>query len=221
MKKIFRFLAAQLSKRNLFIIKSLPYLKRAKRLNLQRLDYVRLSSLELVAHEIYSKNLNGAVAELGVYKGDFAKEINTVFADRKLYLFDTFEGFDKSDISTEVKNGFSSGEQDFSDTSAECVLAKMPHKSQCEIKKGFFPNTANGLEEKFVFVSIDTDLFDPIYSGLNYFYPRLEKGGYIFIHDFNNDEYKGAREAVIRFCKENSLPYFPIADIGGTVVLSK
>jgi len=78
-------------------------------------DYVRLSSLELVAKEIYEKNVNGSVAELGVYRGDFAKYINEVFFDRKLYLFDTFSGFAESDLLVEQQNNLSqSHSTDFS-----------------------------------------------------------------------------------------------------------
>jgi hypothetical protein len=61
-------------------------------------DYVRYSSLELVAREIYENKISGNVAELGVYQGGFAQYINQIFPDRKLYLFDTFEGFNESDV---------------------------------------------------------------------------------------------------------------------------
>ena len=57
------------------------------------MDYVRISLLELVSYEIRDRKILGSVAEVGVYKGDFAKYINYFFPDRKLYLFDTFEGF--------------------------------------------------------------------------------------------------------------------------------
>jgi hypothetical protein len=38
-------------------------------------DYVRCSSLELVAREIHENNVSGNVAELGVFKGDFAGSV--------------------------------------------------------------------------------------------------------------------------------------------------
>ena len=44
------------------------------------------------------KNTKLSVAEGGVFRGDFAKYINKVFPDSKLYLFDTFEGFDSRDV---------------------------------------------------------------------------------------------------------------------------
>jgi len=70
-------------------------------------DYARNSTLELCANEIYDKNILGSVAELGVYRGDFAKNINKAFLDRELYLFDTFEGFDERDIETEQLKQYS------------------------------------------------------------------------------------------------------------------
>lgn len=200
---------------------SLNYLNRKRDYDRNYLDYIRLSTLELVSNQIESSNLSGAVAELGVYKGKFARYINQYFPNRKLYLFDTFKGFDEADIKTEQSNNFSHGDQDFSNTSVKNVLAIMPHPNQCIIKEGFFPETAKGLEEVFAFVSIDTDLYDPIYNGLQYFYPRLVKGGYIFIHDFNNDAYLGAKQAVIKFCSENNISFVPLPDSCGSAIITK
>jgi O-methyltransferase len=184
-------------------------------------DYIRLSSLELIAHEIYEKGIQGCAAELGVYQGDFEQHINSYFFDRKLYLFDTFEGFDERDIKIDVKEKYSTGEQDFSKTSIELVLKKMKYRENCIIRKGYFPETAKGIEEKFAFVSIDADLFEPIYQGLCYFYQRLEKGGYIFVHDYNNTGYTGAKVAVEKFSQEYNAPYFPLSDICGSAIFSK
>ena len=64
-----------------------------------------MATLELIAQEINSNNLAGAVAELRVYKGAFAKDINLVFAERKFYLFDTFKGFEASDLQAESQQG--------------------------------------------------------------------------------------------------------------------
>ncbi len=219
---LFKKISESLSRKRIYIIKSLSY-KNASHPLPVNFDYVRYATLELCYEEIVSNAVAGSIAELGVYKGDFAKRLNLLFSDRSLYLFDTFEGFSKKDIEIEKKNNFSGGNQDFSDTSVEVVLSKMHYPKNCVIKKGFFPDTAKDIDitVKFCFVSIDADLYDPIINGLGFFYPRLEKGGFIFVHDFNNDAYKGARQAVIKFCKENSIGYTPLPDSGGTVVITK
>ena len=225
-KKIIDDLMANLKATNHILVQDMQYLGRNRDNNIHLAggwggDYCRTSSLELISYEIYLREVVGNVAELGVYNGDFAKYINSFFQDRKLYLFDTFEGFDNKDTEKDVKYGYSSGKQDFSETSAELVLNKMPFKDNIIIKKGWFPESAKDINDIFCFVNIDADLYEPIYNGLNFFYPRLSKGGYIFVHDFNNAAYKGAREAVIKFCDETGIPYFPLTDSWGSVVLMK
>ena len=186
------------------------------------LDYVRHSSLELVAREIYENNVRGNTAELGVYQGDFAQYINQIFPDKKLYLFDTFEGFNSSEVQTdELLKKYVPGENAFKDTSITIVLNKMRHKENCVIKKGFFPETAADVDDTFAFVNIDADLSEPIYNGLCWFYPRLEKGGYIFVHDFNSKTWTGAKVGVKRFSQEYNVPYFPLSDGAGSAVFMK
>lgn len=184
----------------------------------------RVSSLEVAQREIYEKGVAGAVAEAGVHKGDFACYINQLFYDRKMYLFDTFEGFASSDIQTERNCGYSFKPEGFySDTSVEIVLKKMPFRDNIVIRKGYFPDTAKGIEEQFCFVSLDMDLYQPIKAGLEYFYPRLAKGGYIFVHDCNigNINYRGARVALLEFCEKNKIGYVMLPDDYCTAVLTK
>jgi len=222
-KLLFKPIQRLLVKFHLPISPSLAYWKGSRCIDVcEEMDYIRLATLDLIASEIRVKiPSNGAVAELGVYRGDFAKMINEAFPDRLFYLFDTFEGFDEKNVHIDRTNNYSSASQDFSNTSVEFVLKKMPHPEMCIIRKGFFPNTATNLDERFVFVSIDADLFEPIYNGLTWFYPRLCKGGYIFVHDYANDSYKGAGEAVRKFCAAFQLAFVPIPDLCGTAIIGK
>jgi O-methyltransferase len=219
-KSVFKHLAKTLSSKNLYLVKSLSYRKKQQALSIN-FDYFRYSVLGLCYEEIIKHEVKGNVAELGVYKGDFAKRLNALFPDRKLYLFDTFEGFNKNDLQIEFQSGYSINNQNFSDTSVKKVIDQMPYPQNCIIKKGVFPESALDMEDRFCFISIDADLYEPIYQGLIYFYPRLERGGYIFVHDFGNDIYIGARKAVLRFCTEHKISYVPISDNGGTAIIAK
>lgn len=220
--KVFNYIFGRfLVSKNVHLSYSLNYSKRKRDIDIQYLDYIRLATLELVSHEINKKNLPGNIAEVGVYKGKFARYINQYFPNRKLYLFDTFEGFDEKDIKIEKELGLNNVTQNFSNTSIELVLKNMPFPKQCIIKKGFFPETTVGIDDSFVFVSLDTDLYEPIYQGLIYFYPRMVKGGYIFVHDVNNDAYKGAAKAVNEFSSEHEISFLPIPDTCGSVVFIK
>lgn len=184
-------------------------------------DVVRINTLELLAKEIKSNQVKGNCAELGVYQGGFAHLINKNFPNKKLYLFDTFQGFDTRDIKKEVEKKFSDGKQDFSKTTISLVMAGMTNRKNVIIKKGWFPETTSGVEDTFAFVSIDADLYGPILAGLEYFYPRLEKGGYLMVHDYNNQAYKGAKEAVDEFCEKHSITRIPVCDHSGSVIIAK
>jgi O-methyltransferase len=220
-KSVNVFLGKSLKKNKIFLSSSLDFLQRERDIDKNYFDYIRLSTLELISHEIKKHNIAGNTAELGVYKGKFARYINHFFPDRSLYLLDTFEGFDQKDVKKEQQHQYSSGAQDFSGTSVESVLKLMPHRDKCIIVKGYFPESAKNIDDAFAFVSLDADLYEPIYNGLLFFYPRLTKGGYIFVHDFNNDNYKGARQAVEQFCNEQQIGFVPIADSGGSAIITK
>lgn len=132
----------------------------------------RIASLEVASREIYDKKIQGAVAEAGVYRGGFAAYINQFFRDRSLYLFDTFEGFTARDIEKDKANGYTLRNAEYyGDTSVDLVLKNMPFADKVVIRKGNFPDTATGINEQFCFVSLDMDLYQPIKSGLEYFYP--------------------------------------------------
>jgi O-methyltransferase len=221
MKHYFQFLRSAIRKELMVDYKMLT-LKRDRRCRVPSLtSYIRVNTLELVANEIYENKVPGAVAEVGVYQGEFAEVLSTVFPEKKLYLFDTFEGFHKKDTDVEVNKSYSTGKQDFSNTSVDIVLNRLPNKQNCVVKKGWFPESAAGVDDSFCFVSLDADLFKPIYDGLEFFYPKLNRGGYIFIHDFNNDEYKGVKQAVKEFCTKYGLAYTPMSDAWGTVIIAK
>lgn len=185
-------------------------------------DYVREQTLAFLAEEIHRKDVKGSVAEIGVSSGAFARKINALFPDRKLYLFDTYEGLPAKDKDKAFALGW--GERQYAldehGTPPEQVLACMPYREMCEIKKGCFPETFD-VKEPFAFVSLDVDFYDTVSSGLAMIYPLLSKGGYLMVHDYHNLSYVETKAAVIKFCDENGVAYVPIPDAGGSVILTK
>nr|WP_302583928.1 TylF/MycF/NovP-related O-methyltransferase [uncultured Schaedlerella sp.] len=160
-----------------------------------------------------------------MFQGSFASHINEFFYDRKLYLFDTFEGFPDKYMNLDKERGYTYKGRNpelYKDTSVDVVLSKMKYKENVLIRKGFFPDTLQGLEEEFCFVSLDMDLYVPLKAGLEYFYPRLLRGGYIFIHDCNigHDDYKGARIALLEFIEKENIGYVMLPD-NCTAVITK
>ena len=186
-------------------------------------DYVRVKTLELLCAQL--KSVSGAAAELGVYRGAFARCINMLMPERKLYLFDSFEGFEQSEAAREQRSG-TCGEgfvEAHRNTAAEQVLRWMPYREQVVIRQGYFPQSLNGLEEQFCLVSLDVDFEDTTYEGLCYFWPRLNPGGFLLLHDYNSRSLAGVRRAVARYERDFAarLPGVPLSDINGTLVLVK
>ena len=138
-------------------------------------------------------------------------------------MFDIFEGFNANEALEELKNGNCTDVfvEAYKQTNIGMVLDRMKRLDNIVIKQGFFPESLDGLEDNFVFVSIDVDFEKSIYESLEYFYPRL-LGGMIFVHDYNSD-LLGVEKAVDRYEKELQVRLYkmPLCDANGTLVIMK
>jgi O-methyltransferase len=225
-RKIMSLARNVLAKRERAIVPTMVSLGRSRLFdplssNTSNVDYIRLSSIELCLQKITAENVPGALAEVGVYQGDLACMINRAIPDRDLYLFDTFSGFDEKQEQRERNTSRLTHTRDFSDTSTDLVASRMTSPQRCKFHVGFFPATAAGLEgETFSFVSLDADLYEPTRDGLEWFWPRLNKGGYIFVHDYNNAKFPGAKQAVDEFAV-NGPSFVPLTDVWGSAVFAK
>lgn len=176
----------------------------------------RIVMLRKCISMLKERNVPGNMAEVGVYTGEFSKLFNRYFPEKKLYLFDTFEGFDLE------RDAVNDCDKDrFKDTSIQLVLSKMKNPDNCIIRKGYFPDTASDIDGSFSLVSLDCDLYNPILAGLEFFYPRLSKGGYIFVHDFGSYHYRGVKEAVYEYCERQNVSIVPIVDRCLSAIITK
>lgn len=178
-------------------------------------DYVRLATLELLCRRLGA--VPGAAAELGVYRGFFARCINHLLPDRRLYLFDSFEGFAED---TGAAKAFQAAHQN---TAIDKVLSIMPHPESVTVMPGFFPGSLHGLEERFCLVSLDVDFYQTTLEGLRYFWPRLERGGYLLLHDWGSPALPGVAEALADYESElgTQIPAVPLCDVCGSLILCK
>ena len=179
-------------------------------------DWVRVRTLEALCRRLSA--VPGAAAELGVYRGGFARCLSALLPERTLYLFDTFEGFDETEAAGEAA-GFVAAHRN---TSAERVLSLLPRPEMAVIRQGLFPATAAGLEdERFCLVSLDADLEESTLAGLRFFVPRLSQGGYLLLHDWDSPLLPGVKRALERYEAETGrkLPAVPLCDLNGTLAL--
>lgn len=175
------------------------------------------------------EGLEGNVAECGVCMGEFAYYINKYFPNETLYLFDTFSGFDEKDLMVEQSlsndkflNSMFNNKDLFAAANERVVMERMLHPEMCVLKKGYFPETAKGLEDRFCFVNLDMDLYRPMLEGLRFFYKKMCHGGVILLHDYFHPELPGVKQAVQDFERENQtdLCKVPIGDFGSIAVIT-
>ena len=183
---------------------------------LRTFDPVRYGALMLALRTIAREGVPGHLAEVGVYRGYTSAFLHAHAPERTLYLFDTFQGFDERD-------GAARGDTRFRDTSVEAVARLLGDTRNVEFRQGYFPETARGLEqERFALVMLDADLFEPTLAGLEFFYPRLAPGGYLFAHDYNSSEADFAvSRAVAQFMAGKPERPVEIPDIAGSVVFRR
>lgn len=171
--------------------------------------------LKRFAEEARRKGLEGETAEAGVFQGDFAALINGNFPNKKLYLFDTFKGFDERDIKHEEGYEKDPHRGDhFKKTSVDLVLSKMKHPDNCIVCQGYVPETFKGIDDMFCFVNLDMDLYQPTLAALEWFWPRMSPGGVILIHDYFDEtgQYPNLKKAVMKFTALNNIQSMPIGD---------
>ncbi|OLS15045.1 MAG: hypothetical protein RBG13Loki_1363 [Promethearchaeota archaeon CR_4] len=194
-------------------------------------DDVRKKVLFSQARRIIKRNIPGELAEVGVYRGDFALQILKAFPNRYLYLFESFEGFSREDMEAEKqklpKKIFANQVKMIKsirfNASEETLLQNLQvFKDRIKLIKGRFPETTIGFDERrFCFVSLDTDLYLPILEGLRYFWPRLTPGAVVMVHDYSNPLYPGVKIAVDEFLSNRKEIPMEIPDMGGTALILK
>jgi len=171
-----------------------------------------------VGHTL-ARGVAGELAELGVWRGQSARVLRGMAPGRMLYLFDTFTGFPKD----QVPEGDSRRDRNlFADTSLEEVKAFVG-TDQVVYVPGVFPETVSAVPAatRFCFVHIDCDLGAPAKSGLEFFYPRVNPGGLMVLHDYGNDSWPGVAQAVDAFLADKPEGLVLIPDKAGSAVIVK
>jgi len=183
-------------------------------------DKDRFFNFWFQTERLKQNNIKGSYAELGVYKGETANILKLMDPDREFHLFDTFEGFTEKDLKDETGKAATYTTHNFADTSIDQVK-KLLSSNRFVFHTGYFPETTINLEQKkYALVSMDADLYNPTLAGLEYFYPLMESGGVILIHDHNPD-WPGIMQAVKEFSVIISEPLIQLTDKDSTLMITK
>jgi O-methyltransferase len=148
----------------------------------------------------YAVHLPGQFAECGVFNGGTALLQARILKngdDKKLYLFDSFQGLPK--INEAKDRWFSEG--DYATRSLEAVEELLGEfRDAIDIRCGWIPETFRGLEsERYAFAHMDVDLYQSALDCCNYFYPRLVPGGVLLFDEYGFAAARGEKDAVDEF----------------------
>jgi O-methyltransferase len=162
--------------------------------------------------------VEGEVAECGCARGLSFLQLCLVYRETRpewsgegFHIFDSFEG-----LSAPVAEDLGvPGAPDAAIAHANMVqghfafaLALVSGNVQSrfarvELHPGWIPQSFEGQPERtYSFVHLDVDLYEPTRGGLEYFVPRLAKGGMIVTDDYN---WPGAKKAFDDFCGDAGL----------------
>lgn len=190
--------------------------------DIQKQISLKTSVIRNIARRINKLGLDGDIAELGCYNGDTSWQLNVLFPNKKLYLFDTFEGNDERDLAKEKELKLTGYQNSYPiKNQEEKLLSRLSYPENAVIKKGWFPQTAYDEENnKYSFVYMDAGLYLPTITGLEYFFPRLVQGGIIFVYGYESSKYNGIYQAVNDFEeKYGAFLILPVGDLAGSIMI--
>lgn len=192
--------------------------------------YLRLSNLQSCMLDVIKNNISGDFIETGVWKGGsciFAKKIldkNSI--KKQIFVADSFCGVPPPDTERYHQD---SGDDHYKIESLKisCDAVKDNFKKyncfdeSIIFLEGIFKDTLPTIKDTQLFsiIRLDGDMYSSTMDSMNNLYPKLSKGGYVIIDDFN---VKRCRQAIEDFRNANNINSEIITiDDGGGVFWKK
>lgn len=163
--------------------------------------------------DINISDVPGCVAELGVYRGGALWLLAQRHPDREVHGYDTFTGIPPQ-LHDPALDWHKPGEFSASVEEVSAFLSDCPN---VELHPGLFPETA--VDVQYALVHLDADLYESTRAGLEYFWPRLSKGGALVLDDFDWSFCRGVMKAVAEFLADK--PDVERREAGNQLVMVK
>lgn len=176
---------------------------------------------KILAHyELYkmTADIPGAIVECGVFKGvsliRFAslRDLFKKTYSKKIIAFDTFGKFPKTKFSQdkEPRQKFidNAGAESISRKQLVAVLKHKNISRNIDLIKGDIIKTVPQYLKKYPnlkisLLNLDTDIYEPAVTILNYLYPKIIKGGILILDDYG--VFPGETKAVNDYFKNKSI----------------
>lgn len=162
-----------------------------------------------------TENVPGDTAECGVYKGCGSYIIlqHNVRSSlsREHHIFDSFEGL--SEPAAKDGSYWTAGELSAQE---DQVRENLREFSKVNLYKGWIPERYSEVKnQRFSFVHVDVDLYQPTYDSIDFFYYRLNPGAVFVCDDYGFRTCPGATLAVDEFLRSKPEKMVGLAGGGG------
>jgi len=169
-----------------------------------------LDNIESCFEDVIRTNVKGDFVEAGVWRGGaciFMRGLLKAYGitDRKVFVADSFQGLPKPEW--EEDNGDKHHTYKYLEVSLEEVKNNFKKydllDSQVVFLKGWFKDTLQTPQiEKLAILRLDGDMYGSTMETLIALYPKLSKGGYCIIDDWN---LPNAKKAVVKYRTKNNI----------------
>lgn len=181
----------------------------------------RIFALRQAVQHIVNHDVPGHVVECGVWKGGSMMAVAKTLiecgsTDRKLYLFDTFDGMtEPSDADHSAKGPAAADLYHKIDgwcySSLDEVKQNLSDTGYHQEKMIFVPGKVEDTlpahaPDQIALLRLDTDWYESTYHELVHLYPRLSPGGILILDDYGH--WSGAKKAVDQYIQECNLKLF-------------
>ncbi|MFC1730980.1 TylF/MycF/NovP-related O-methyltransferase [candidate division KSB1 bacterium] len=154
----------------------------------------------IMAKYLFNLSIDGPIVQCGCFKGGSTAKLSVIAqkTNRKLYVFDSFQGLpepqleDEEDLKgfdSEPDRIFTAGEYKGELEEVKSNIEKYGVIDVCEFIPGFFNDSLPGFNIKPAFVYVDVDYVSSVRDCLKHIWPNLLPGGYWFTHEANALEY--------------------------------
>ena len=180
-----------------------------------------LQNLLLAGLYIDQNKIPGAFVECGVWRGGsalaFAKSaVERGASSRSIYLFDTFSGYDKTDLQLDFQISDGESAQNLFIQNSEYLCEASLSDVQEGLESSGYPKSnihyiaGDVLETlprfnspEIAILRLDTDYYESTRIELEYLFPYVAKGGVVIIDDY--DYWNGSKQAVDEYLASQAL----------------
>lgn len=157
---------------------------------------------------VLQRGQGGDVIECGVFRGVtsvlMAKLLELRGSDKKLFLFDSFQGLPEPDRRVDASTRFQKGGWAASRQDVEALLAHYGVLQRCVIHEGWFSESLPRLPDgqRFCFAYVDADLYASTVDCLKHLWWRMDPGAIAVFDDYHHPS-GGVRKALDDWLRES------------------